>query len=223
MKSLSQSKSIYLVVISLIVFSCRNELTKSKAEEIIKPTIAKNKQEKLFIGNLIYREENWNTRPDENICGRPCDANIKIISRYQPLVDKNLIQISETDKRIPSGFSFMYKKYYVISLTDEGLKYSDGERYSEEPPCQDCCPARFISGCDEEYFTVKVKLCDLAFDQINQIKNYEDREEALVSYSIKVINLTPFGIYFGISENEKYNSTLNFIRNTKNEWSIQQN
>ncbi|MHB9011443.1 MAG: carboxypeptidase-like regulatory domain-containing protein [Ignavibacteriaceae bacterium] len=191
-------------------------LTKFPGEEEIAGIVASNKVQtrSIYVGNLLYRYEDWNAHPGVDICGSPCDADIGLINSYKPLVDQDLINIKEYDFKQPSGFAYNLKKYFTISLTEKGEKFSVGGTYITKAPCETCWNW-IVEG--EKYYAINVKVCDFVFDKIEMVTDNYENNTSQIEYIVKTENTTPWGSFWAVADGQKSTHVVSFYLND-NKW-----
>ena len=176
MKSLKNFTTVFLLLMScLLLFSCRKDLSRDKAKDLIinkygfpKYETDKINKEYLELWKCLYKMRDWKG----GCIG--CGAFPENLTYFQ---NNGLIVIGQKNIQGINGWTWELQSWlvYTVTLTDEGKKY-------------------LISESDMEF---EFKTCELNFGEITGIQMQEQVKVATVNYTI-VRKATPFG--FNISQ-----------------------
>ncbi len=161
-------KLIYAIVFAIFlvtVSSCGNDLSRDKAATLIIEHRQFPKVESTDISK-IYVVKFWIEGHTPGIC-RQFPLFAEVSAKLKDLETKKLIQISERSVWQNSCNHI----FADITLTDEGRKY-------------------LISETDKDFV---VKTAEITVDEVTGIRTNKDQNSAIADYSLKRINVTPFG------------------------------
>lgn len=164
-------KHILLFLFMVLLTSCSNELSRSKAKDIL-------------ISELGYPQN----EPKRIIIKDGSVSRYFTIRVWEEYKEAGLLNYgSYGSSQSSSGFSKVTlggdSNGFVAELTPEGEKYYIGT----------------VKGDGITQY-INVKLADLEFGEITGIKSYPENSSAFVKYTIKRINITPFGDLQGLKE-----------------------
>jgi len=192
-------------------------LIKFPGEQEVSEIVASNKVQtkSIYIENILYH---YGNRPGENILGSTGQEAIELINSYKPLQDKGLISIKEYDGGVDKSnfLKDVYKKYFIISLTEQGEKFSVGGKYITKAPCENCLNNWVVN--EEKYYAINVQVCEIVFDKIEKTTNDYENNTSQIEYVVKTKNTTPWGSFFAIADGQNNNRKIYFSLSENNRW-----
>lgn len=160
MKQVFSYLPIFILV--LLIASCSDKLTNSKAEKIIKEVIKFpiEERERIPYGLVIHDRDS-------------------LTSAYYKLADKGFFKIEYIGDR--SGFPFGQEYLFRITPSEEAKKYykEDSSPKKDEQTDELMCIGWF-------------KTCDVKFDGVKEIREVPAFNGAEIAYRIRRTSFTPF-------------------------------
>ncbi len=161
-----KSTKNYLIIVFaflILVSSCRNDLSRGKAKELI---TQKNKLPQVETTKLAkkYLIKSWGD--GWKLCGVNGERYSNAKNRLTDLHSKGMISLSESQEH-QGGCHY---HWVIASLTPEGQKFLIKESYGE----------------------FEVKTCEISFGEITGIQQQDQFKEAIAEYTLLKINPTPF-------------------------------
>lgn len=172
MKTHTITKVLLLsLLVGLSLVACRNNLSRSKAEELIVKAYNLPQPETLTLDKSYINDSRGDQSGPFGI-GQVClmIGGNKYSDKKEMLNElesKHLITIKESTTR-EGACTYLWKD---AVLTDEGKKY-------------------LLSETEGQYV---VRVCEIAFNEVTGIQTLGDNKVAVADFTLKRINITPFG------------------------------
>ncbi|MEK6320241.1 MAG: hypothetical protein AABN33_01020 [Acidobacteriota bacterium] len=155
-----------LALATMLLCSCSNDLSRQKAAELIARQQKLPAIETIQLGKSYLKESRHDSWGVCMVIGdKYSDSGVK--ERLDGLQAKGLISIGEK-KQHEGECNYVWA---TVELTDEGKKY-------------------LVKDGDGEY---QIKVNELTFGEITGIQIHEQFKTAEADYTVRKINLTPFG------------------------------
>lgn len=153
-----------LALATMLLCSCSNDLSRQKAAELISRHQKLPAIETIQLGKRVLKD----SRHDSwGVCLNIGDKYSDVKGRLDELQAKGLISIGENQQH-EGQCNYLWA---TVELTDEGKKY-------------------LVKDADGEY---QIKVCEVTFGEITGIQIHEQFKVAEADYTLRKINLTPFG------------------------------
>ena len=192
-------KILVFLSIGLLLGSCSDKLTSSKAEKLIQEALEKEPiigEVNISTGDHVQIEEEWTINDSGNLSLFTLEEMIK---KYERLRDDGVITMSFVEKK--AGYS-EYEYFYSIHLTDKGKQY-------------------VLSTKDEKSYQVHiVKTYSATLNGVKDIHLIPEWNGAEVLVSFK-LDKTPFSILQAkYQDRDEVSNRLSFKKLEEKGWAV---